>query len=159
MSVSRTKLISLACALCLAMIVSGCTQSPDSSATRPAQEPTGDVTDTSDIDYGITDIDYGITETSDSISATGRLLNIDDGEGLFWAIVREQDPLSSAMPPLIAVLANPDQVDAQEHSGEVVRITGVQDPARATDRGVPAIRADELETLADPVDPNAPIAE
>lgn len=152
MRMSRTNVISLACALCLALVVSGCTQSPDPGATRPAQEPTGDVTDTSDIEYGI-------TETSDSISATGRLLNMDDGEGLFWAIVREQDPLSSASPPLIAVLSNPDQVDAQEHNGEVVRITGVQDPNQATDRGVPAIQADGLETLADPVDPNAPIAE
>ncbi|MHB9002510.1 MAG: hypothetical protein ACYC6C_00385 [Coriobacteriia bacterium] len=147
-----TNVISLACALCLAVIVSGCTRTPDPGATRPAQAPTGDVTDTSDIDYGI-------RETSDSISATGRLLNLDDEQGLFWAIVREPDPLSSASPPLIAVLANPEQVDAQEHSGEMVRITGVQDQTGATDRGVPAIRADELETLADPVDPNAPIAE
>lgn len=152
MRTSRIIVVLLASALCIGIVVSGCTQSPDSSATRPAQEPTGEVTDTSDIEYGI-------TETGDSISATGRLLNLDDGEGLFWAIVREQDPLSSAMPPLIAVIANPDDIDAGDHSGEVVRVTGVQDPTQATDRDVPNIRAEELETLANPVDPNAPIAE
>lgn len=152
MRMSRSTVISLACALCLAVIVSGCTQSLNPSATRPAQAPTGDVTDTSDIEYGI-------TETTDSISTTGRLLNLDDGEGLFWAIVNEADPLSSASPPLIAVIANPEKINVGAHNGEVVRITGVQDPTVATDRDVPNIRADVLETLVDWVDPNAPITE
>lgn len=142
MRLSRTNVIVLACALCLAVIVSGCTESPDSTATRPAQEPTGGVTDTSDIEYGI-------TETSDSISATGILMHIDDGAGLFWAIADESEPSSSRIPPLLAVISNPADIDADTHSGQVVRVTGVQDPFKAEDRGVPRLKANRLETLDD----------
>lgn len=133
---ATSAIVVLLCAALLATLAAGC----EPGRTRS--------TDQSSLARNDSDLLYGITETDGGIEAVGILMQIDDGQGLFWAIADEGDPTSSRVPPLIAVLRNPDDVDARTYSGQPVRILGIRDPLEAEDRGVPCLRARELIPVA-----------
>lgn len=68
----------------------------------------------------------GVYERSDgSVTAVGLLIRIDDGNGAYWALVdRSANPLSSALPPVVAVISNPDEEFYTAQAGSLLAMYG-----------------------------------
>lgn len=90
-----------------------------------------------------------VEATSDRVEVTGRLLYIDDGDGLFWAISDDTaDPLASGIPPLVAVIANPKDLPVDTLVGLLVRVAGVPAKGPARIEGVMMLDAEKIESAS-----------
>lgn len=90
----------------------------------------------------------GVYDRGDAyVTAVGILIRVEDLEGGYWALVdTAEDPLSSRIPPIVAIISNAEETGLADHLGRVLAVRA-DVPSTTGYGGASELRVDTFAVL------------